>query len=254
MGADNDETGSFYIFFRIIQIITLIVCFGLLASIVSAYNQAGLPVPSAVLCLFIVAVLLTVWSICILITYLRALNVDYTIAFIDFLGMIALIVGVVLLSNAVNGDCINLSAAAAYAGVSTDQILAYLQAQQSSTANLSGGEQYGKYCGLLKAAWGLGIANIFFFFLTAMSGYQIAAAFQQRMRKRRGGSRSRTIVEEEIAVAPVVIQQPAMREYVVAADPPRRKGTGKKRSSSHRKGGDVERRESRRTSRTDYYN
>jgi len=244
--------GTPYIFFRVVQVISLVVCWGILAGIVSLYNSANTPTPGDIVALFTIAILLSVWSFCIIITYLRANNVSYTIAALDLVGMIALIVGVALITNAAYDECVNVSVAAAYAGVNQQTFNTYLT--QSSLGRVTGAN-YGSYCGMLRAAWGLGIANIVFFFLTALIGYQIAQEAEQQLRKY--GVARRTIVTEE--APPVVVERPAVRrEVIVERDGSRRK---KSHSSHHRKSSsrDKDRDRRRRSSasqggtRVDYY-
>lgn len=195
---DDAGLGQSFVTFRVLQILTLIPCWAILASIISLYDQKSVPAPGAILCLFVIALLLTVWSFCILVTYLRAFNTAYMIAFLDVAGMIALIVGVALLTNEADAECVNLRAVTNYGGFSRgdDGLVTYLS--DNSVTRVTGGN-YGDFCGLLRGSWGLGIANIVFFFLTAILGYQIAASAEAVIiRERRHGKRGSTIVEERV--------------------------------------------------------
>lgn len=180
-----------------------------------------------ILCLFIVAILLTVWSFCILITYLQAMNVSYLMAFFDFLGLIALIVAVALLSNVVENECVNIGLISRIAGTNN---VAYLQYLQSNSIGQVSGANYDQYCKLIKAAWGLGIANILFFFLTAAQGAQIAQAFAKRSKRVSrtggggGGGRREVIEVIEPVATPVVIRE----------EGPRRKKSKKSKRRSSR--------------------
>jgi len=136
-------------------------------------------------------------------------------AFFDFLGLIALIVSVALLSNVVENECVNIGLISQIAGANNPAYINYLQG--NSIGQVSGAN-YDQYCKLIKAAWGLAIANILFFFLTAVQGYQIAQAFEKRAKRGSrtgggGGGGRREVVEviEPVQATPVIIREEAPR-------------------------------------------
>jgi len=227
---DSAGLGTSFVIFRVLQILTLIPCWAILASVISLYNQKFVPAPGGIICLFIVAILLTVWSFCILITYLRAFNTAMMIVFFDVVGMITLIVGVALLSNEANSECVNVAAISGYYGTggNNDGLTNYLS--ENSVTKVTGGT-YGDYCGMLRGSWGLGIANIVFFFLTAILGAQIADTNEDVIvRESRHGKRA-SLVEERVVSGR---HQPEVVEVIKTTRRP--SGSGAGGSKSHRVG------------------
>ncbi|EPS35872.1 hypothetical protein H072_10650 [Dactylellina haptotyla CBS 200.50] len=178
--------GPGYIFFRLLNIVTLIACFACLAQVMSDYSRSGVGTPESIVYMFAVGILGTVWSILILITFLRANNVSFTICFFDFLGMILCIVGVALLTKPAIDEC---AAAKANSDVNNEI---------SRTNNVDA------ICGLLRASWGLALANIIFFFLVCIGGIQIATMVADEYRRLGGPVARRTVIEEGYPVQPAV--------------------------------------------------
>ncbi|KAL7272120.1 hypothetical protein RUND412_005090 [Rhizina undulata] len=136
---------------RILQILTLIPIWGILAYFVNVWNLAGYQPPSSVLTLFITALLATVWVGITLIHFhqRRYTPLYYCLIDIAFFGV--LIAGVIVLAPlAQNTNCITAySTAYGYAVIAN------------------------KFCMMYKAAWGLGILNILLFFFSAMAALMI---------------------------------------------------------------------------------
>ncbi|KAH0610689.1 uncharacterized protein H6S33_012216 [Morchella sextelata] len=142
--------GTVFFFLRILQIITLIPIWGILAWFVDKANDQGLTPPDTVLCLFVVAVLATVWALATLFLFHRSRFTDLWVAIVDICVFGVLIAGVVLLGRvAENTDCVN--------GWSSGGWLYW-----------NGGVRVDRTCSMYKAAWGLGILNVLLFFATAV--------------------------------------------------------------------------------------
>ncbi|KAF3923377.1 hypothetical protein ABW21_db0205099 [Orbilia brochopaga] len=207
--------GPGYIIFRLCNIVTLIAAFACLAQAMNMYSTSGVSTPSAVTYMFAVGIIGTVWSILILITFLRFNNVSFTIAFFDFVGCILCIVGVALLTKPAIDEC-----AAAKAGVSNDI---------SRTKNV------GQLCGLLRAGWGLSLTNILLFFLCCAGGYQIASIVADEYKRLGGPVARRTVIEEGYPIDPAVRN---VRQTTTASVPVRGpvvvEKNSKRHSSSHR--------------------
>jgi hypothetical protein len=162
---DDNPALSAHTVFRTIQVLTLIPCWATLAALIDVYNRRNAIPPAGIITLFIVALLASIWSFCILIAAVRARNTALWIAFFDICFMGALIAGVVLLANIANVTCI----AAPITGVvyASDGEKIY----QAGITNGAGADpvwRNGGRCALAKAAWGLGITNVILFFITAI--------------------------------------------------------------------------------------
>ncbi|KAK6359646.1 hypothetical protein TWF696_000790 [Orbilia brochopaga] len=213
--------GPGYIMFRICNFATLIAAFACLAQVMNMYSTSGVSTPSAVVYMFAVGIIGTVWSILILITFLRFNNVSFTIAFFDFVGCILCIVGVAILTKPAIDEC-----AAAKAGV------------QNAISRTRDANQL---CGLLRAGWGLSLTNILLFFLCCVGGYQIASIVADEYRRLGGPVARRTVIEEGYPIDPAVRN---VRQTTTASVPVRGPVVVEKKrhSSSHRhsssRGGD----------------
>jgi len=142
--------------------------------------------PTAVRYVFAVGIIGTIWSILILITFIRANNVSYTIAFFDFVGMVVFIVGVILLTKPAVDDC------------------AVAKANGNADNDIARTNNVGQLCGLLRASWGLAIANIVFYFLLVLIGYQIASIVEDEYKRLGGPVARRTVIEEGYPAMPAV--------------------------------------------------
>jgi Membrane-associating domain len=133
--------GFIFTILRVLQILTLIPIWGLLAYFVDKYAYE----PDWLLCLFVVSILATIWAIGSLLTLYRR-HVPVYVAVIDLIFFGLLIAGVVLLAPRVtNTDCMGM-----YGNLG------------------SGGWYWGKECSMYKAAYALGILNIIMFFITSL--------------------------------------------------------------------------------------
>jgi len=158
----SDQAESAHSVFRVVQILTLIPCWAILAALINVYNKNGVVPPSGIVCLFVVALLASVWSFCVLITAMRARNTALWMSFFDICFMAALIAGVVLLSNIANSECV-------FARVASVIYTTDGQKVWQSGGNSGDGIWHNDdNCSLAKAAWGLGITNIILFFITAI--------------------------------------------------------------------------------------
>ncbi|KAG0634713.1 hypothetical protein HOY80DRAFT_507827 [Tuber brumale] len=137
--------GAFFTLLRILQILTLVPIWGILAYFVDKYPMVENGVFSDILCLFIVAIFATIWAIAT-ISLFYSRHVPMWVAVIDLCFFGVLIAGVVLLAPFVrNTDCIGINWGWGYAD-----------------------GYWSRECSMYKAAYALGIMNIIMFFLTAM--------------------------------------------------------------------------------------
>lgn len=222
----NGGASTTHTIFRIAQILTLIPAWAILAAVIDHYNRNNVKTPSAILFLFVVALLASVWSFCALATFLRARNTALWMTFLDVVAMVLLIAAVVMLmSNFANVGCIAWRVEVIPSQSAPDEKWWPWDTQRLLT--------YRKYCGEIKAAWGLAIANIIFFFITA---FLTAVIYRQNQLP--------PVVREEIVVehsprlgyshSPVAPPPPVFHEPYYG--PPRRHSRGHRshRSQSHR--------------------
>jgi len=147
---------------RLLEIVTLIPIWGILAWFVNAYNIASRPVPEAVLEPFIVAILATVYCFVTLLIFRQWGFTPLWVAILDLGFFGAFIAGVVLLAPSVrNTNCVDFFGS---------QIFVTSSGQAVVTAPAVA---FNEQCLMLKTAWGLLIANIIMFFLTALAALHI---------------------------------------------------------------------------------
>lgn len=162
--AKSTGTSTALTIVRVFQILTLIACWGILAALVNIYSSNGAAVPAGILCLFIVALLASIWAFCVVLTQARARNTAYWMTAGDIILLAALIAGVVLISKIIS-RCNAPTQQVVYA-TSADGTKVY------PTTVAGGGSTdpvwHGQNCDLAKAAMGLGIANIILFFISAI--------------------------------------------------------------------------------------
>lgn len=245
---------------RILQILTLISAWALLASIVSDYNSQSENTPGKVLLLFIVCILASVWSICVLITVLRARNSALWIALWDLVAMGLLIAGVVAISGIVNYDCtaIRVTSLPSRDYVAVDANGNPLPSRPSvvpntdddDAAEFSTGRDGTVFwssrnrCGLLRTAWTLAIINILLFFISALLALIIWR--QNESEERRvvvNGRRKRNGVL--LNNNPVVVEKVYVSEPEQAAFRTRRDREESRREREERRRSRDERRRSR---------
>ncbi|RPA79326.1 hypothetical protein BJ508DRAFT_415964 [Ascobolus immersus RN42] len=217
-GRKQSPNGQAWQAFRVIQIITLIVCWGILAYFVDTYNKADLKVPDGIIAIFVVAILATTWTISSLIHYARTQWMPVWIPIVDILFMIGLIVGVAILGDVASADCIAWSSEwrqtswyteTRWSSTNPDPNAVKIIPRQTTSTTTSGFTQnsgredpamipentdtsdYSQPCNLLKTSWGLAIANIIFFLITACLGFAIWNDCRKRQKRR-------TVIKEEI--------------------------------------------------------
>lgn len=181
---------------RIIQLLTLIPAWALLASIISDYNSESANTPGKVLLLFIVSLLASVWSFCVLLTVLRARNSALWIVLWDVVAMGLLIAAVVATAGIVNTNCTSIPATTAALPLTeyADANGNLLPGRRDAAADLPVGRDgtvfwsARNHCGLLRPAWDLAIANIFLFFISALLALVIWRQNEDEERRVVGGS------------------------------------------------------------------
>jgi hypothetical protein len=139
--------GLSFIFWRVMEIITLIPTLGMLAWFVSWYDERNVLTPRSILVLFVVSVLGAAWALGTLFLYARARHSANFVAFVDLLFVGAFIGAVYALRGITNADCSNWSANGSY---SADLGLFTIS-----------GNRYGwnidRQCAMLKASFAFGI-------------------------------------------------------------------------------------------------
>ncbi|RPA97241.1 hypothetical protein L873DRAFT_1691670 [Choiromyces venosus 120613-1] len=161
--VESDGAGNAHTAFRILQVLTLIPCWAILATLVDVYNKSDAVPPAGILSLFIVALLASIWSFCVLLAAMRARNTALWMTFFDFCFMAALIAGVVLLSDIVIAKCVVAPVASVIYTTEGQKVW-----QSSGNPDNNGVWGDNDNCSLAEAAWGLGITNIILFFITAI--------------------------------------------------------------------------------------
>jgi len=212
--------------FRVLQVLTLVPAWALMAAIVSWYNENTVKQPGGVLALFIITILASVWSFCILIATARARNTALWITFWDIVAMAALIAAVATCSNIANYECSAVSQ-------NSQQTIYIVDGRQVSSNSVQIKQDTDDddqlwdnpdYCNLIKAAWGLGIANIIMFFITAI----LAAVIYKQNQKPKDET---TIYVDERSPAPIVHEKVYTEDYPRR---PRRSHRSSRSSHSHR--------------------
>ncbi|PNH44612.1 hypothetical protein VD0004_g3104 [Verticillium dahliae] len=160
----------FFVFWRILQILTLIPTMGMLAWFVHGFVEANALTPNYILVLFIVSVLALAWAIFTLFSYHRSSTNATMVAIVDLLFVGAFIAAIWYLRDIRLQSCSNVSRDANwrvdFAGLS-----------------LSGPDwdlNTDKSCAMLKASWAFAIMNCIMFFFTSvlacMNGDRLGAS------------------------------------------------------------------------------
>lgn len=140
-------SGPLFYLFRVLEILTLIPVWGLLAWFVNAYQPAQ--PPDSILFPFVVALLATPWALLTLLLYRRAGWTPLYVCVVDLIFFGLLVGALVLLApSARYTHCITYSAAATAVGGTV-----------TVTAN--------RQCMMLKSVWALSIVDCILFALTA---------------------------------------------------------------------------------------
>lgn len=161
-----DQASSAHIIFRTLQVLTLIPCWAILAALINVWNKNGVAPPPGIVCLFVVALLASIWSFCVLITAMRARNTALWMTLFDIGFFAALIAGVVLLSNIANVECVVAPVTGVIYTSDGEKIWPSGVNVNNDWNHRVWGNNHN--CSLAKAAWGLGIINIILFFITAI--------------------------------------------------------------------------------------
>ncbi|KAK7188760.1 hypothetical protein DPSP01_005663 [Paraphaeosphaeria sporulosa] len=148
--------GISFIFWRIMEIITLIPTMGMLAWFVHWYDSQLYRTPTEILVLFIVSTLAVAWTIGTLFLYSRARHSAGFVAFVDLLFVGAFIGAVYTLRRIADADCSNWSRGDQH-GISA---FGWSVSGSFPTLNVD------RQCAMLKASWAFGIMNCIFFFFT----------------------------------------------------------------------------------------
>ena len=217
---------------RAVEVLTLIPAWSLTAAIISWYNSHGGDTPGGVLCLFIVTLLSSVWAFCILIVVARARNTALWIAFWDLVAMGILIAGVATTSNIANYECNAVSQNTVFV-TSDGQRLTAENARNNGNNNSNNFWDNPNNCNLIKAAWGLAIADIILFFVSAILAVVI---YRQNMESFRDrvvvGKRSRAVEE-------VYVERPRRTRTRSSSHRSSRSGRPRRHSRSHSYRGSV---------------
>ncbi|KAL2756058.1 hypothetical protein ACRALDRAFT_1070796 [Sodiomyces alcalophilus JCM 7366] len=148
----------FFVFWRFMQITTLIPVVGMLAWFVQGYVESNALTPDYILILFIVSVLALAWALFTLFSYHRSSTNATWVAIVDLLFVGALIGSVYALRHIRNVDCNNVARDAdwnrhfASLGVITTGAWDWVSS---------------KPCSMLKACWAFAIMNLIMFFFTS---------------------------------------------------------------------------------------
>jgi len=175
---NNDGNGNAHTAVRVFQVLTLIPAWAILAAVMGDYGNTNAKTPGEIQFLFVVTLLASVWAFCILITYLRAKNTALWMTFFDVVAMALLIASVVVISDIANAECV---------AVEVDRVTNTQTPNNSNTNDNWNPDQkwwntkrlakrveddgvytYRQHCGNIRAAWGLAIANIILFLISAI--------------------------------------------------------------------------------------
>jgi uncharacterized membrane-anchored protein YitT (DUF2179 family) len=136
-------SGFSFVFWRIMQILTLIPTLGMLAFFVALYDP-DIVTPRPILILFIVSVLGAAWTIGTLFLYSRAKHSAGFVAFIDLLFMGAFIGAVYELRGITDTSCSSFDRSRYYGDIFGSVLVNHSPAPS-------------KWCAMLKACFAFGI-------------------------------------------------------------------------------------------------
>ncbi|KAM0333957.1 hypothetical protein ACHAQA_000975 [Verticillium albo-atrum] len=172
----------FFVFWRILQIITLIPTMGMLAWFVHGFVQSNALTPNYILVLFIVSVLALAWALFTLFTYHRSSTNATMVAVVDLLFVGAFIAAIWFLRGIQNQDCTN---------VTRDNNWSVNFGGLGSISGPDWDWQTDKPCAMLKASWAFAIMNCIMFFFTSvlacMSGDRIGSSSHHDRKSYRDG-------------------------------------------------------------------
>lgn len=148
----------FFVFWRFMQILTLIPAMGMLAWFVNRFVDANALSPDWLLIIFITSVLALAWAIFTLFSYHRSKSNAMFVGLIDLCFVGAFIASVYYLRWIRHFDCTNVVQDSSWSG----SFLGITITGPGFEWNTD------KSCAMLKASWAFAIMNIFFFFFTAV--------------------------------------------------------------------------------------
>lgn len=148
-----------FVFWRFMEILTLIPTMGMLAYFVHGWVQNNLLTPNYILILFIVSVLALAWALATLFMYHRSSANALFVSIVDLLFVGAFIAAVYYLRFISNADCTHITR-----GDKWDVSFGIF----GSVYGNSLGVHVDKTCAMLKACFAFGIMNCIFFFFTAI--------------------------------------------------------------------------------------
>ncbi|EJT80923.1 hypothetical protein GGTG_00914 [Gaeumannomyces tritici R3-111a-1] len=152
----------FFAFWRILEIITLIIIIGLLSWFVDGYVKANALTPNFILILFIVSVLACAWAFFTLFSYHRSSTNAQFVGVVDLLFVGAFIAAVYFLGFIARADCTQITRGEYYSYGLGSFVQVSGQGISVSTD---------RPCAMLKAAFAFGIMNCIFFFVTSMLAF-----------------------------------------------------------------------------------
>ncbi|KAF9735265.1 hypothetical protein PMIN06_000652 [Paraphaeosphaeria minitans] len=171
--------GISFMFWRVMEIITLIPTMGMLAWFVHWFDSRLLRTPTDILVLFIVSTLAVAWTIGTLFLYSRARHSAGFVAFVDLLFVGAFIGAVYTLRHIADADCSNWTRGDQH-GIS-----AFGWTASGTFPSLNVNRQ----CAMLKASWAFGIMNCIFFAFTFILALLVHRHYD---------SRDRVVVKREV--------------------------------------------------------
>ncbi|KAF2109299.1 hypothetical protein BDV96DRAFT_503253 [Lophiotrema nucula] len=166
-------SGFSFIFWRVMQFVTVIPIMGMLAYFVHGYDEINALTPRSILVLFIVSVLAAAWVVGTLFLYARAKHSAGFVAFVDLLFVGAFIGGVYELRGVTDTDC-------THSRFENSGLYASLGPLAVSTGSWR--VQVDKSCAMLKASFALGIMNCIFFFITCIFALLVHRHYDKRDR------------------------------------------------------------------------
>jgi hypothetical protein len=148
-----------FVFWRVMQIITLIPTMGMLAWFVDHYVKANAMTPTTILVLFVVSVIALTWALFTLFAYHRSSTNALFVGLIDLAFVGAFIAAVWFLRGIAKADCTRISRDPNW------------DVNFGDLGSVSGPDfrvDTDKPCAMLKASFAFGIMNCIMFFFTAI--------------------------------------------------------------------------------------
>ena len=193
--------------------------------------------------LFLATLLASVWAFCILIAVLRARNTALWMTFWDLVVLGGLIAGVASTANTANYACnavaVNSAPLTVFFTAGGDPFTSPSAASPPSNGTVTTATTImpqfwadPNNCNLIKGAWGLAVANIVMFFITAMLAIVVYRSFQREMQQRFRRRRSSGVSYVPAGRSPFVAEK-----YFMSAGYPQRPRRAKHSSRHSRSSG-----------------